>query len=240
MIQQHTANSNRTKLIAFAVLLVVVIVIAVMFRDSLTLESLAKQENALRGFQESNPLLLYGMAFLLYVAVAGLAIPGAAPLSLAYAWFFGFWPALILVSFASTIGATISFLMSRFLLRDSIQSKFGDRLKLINQSLEKEGAFYLFTIRLIPAIPFFIVNLVMGLTPLKTSTYWWVSQIGMLPGTAVFVFAGSSVPSLDELAKNGIGGILTPKVIIAFVILGLFPLAVKKTMDLVRKPESME
>lgn len=235
---QKGAKSSPIKLIAFAVLLVVVVIIAFVFRDSLTLESLATQENALRGFQESNPWLLYGGAFLLYVAVAGLAIPGAAALSLAYAWFFGFWPALIMISFASTIGATISFLMSRFLLRDSIQSKFGDRLKLINESLEKEGAFYLFTIRLIPAIPFFIVNLVMGLTPLKTSTYWWVSQIGMLPGTAVFVFAGSSVPSLEELAKTGISGVLSPKVIIAFVILGLFPLAVKKTMDVLRKPKS--
>lgn len=240
MIQQTAKPNQKIKLVAFVVLLLAVVLVAYLFRDSLTLENLAARENEFRRFQDSNPWLMYGAAFLLYVTVAGLALPGAAGLSLAYAWFFGFWPALILISFASTIGATISFLLSRFLLRDSIQSRFGDRLNLINESLKKEGAFYLFTLRLIPAIPFFLVNLLMGLTPLKTWTYWWVSQLGMLPGTAVFVYAGSSVPSLDELAAKGISGIFSPKVFIAFAILGLFPLVIKKALNKFGPPQTVE
>ena len=202
-----------------------------LFRESLTLEALAQRESDLQQLRNSNPLLVFGMAFLLYVTVAGLALPGAAALSLVYAWFFGFWPALILISIASTLGATLSFLLSRFLLRDSIQNRFGDKLKTINENLEKEGAFYLFTLRLIPAIPFFVINLVMGLTPMKTWTFWWISQIGMLPGTAVFVYAGDSVPTLDVLAQTGIQGILRTEVIIAFVILGFFPIAVRKLLQ---------
>ncbi|MEM9409970.1 MAG: VTT domain-containing protein, partial [Planctomycetota bacterium] len=124
-------------------------------------------------------------------------------------------------------GATIAFLMSRYFLRDSIQNRFGERLNTFNESLEREGGFYLFTLRLIPAIPFFVINLVMGLTPMRTWTYWWISQLGMLPGTIVFVFAGSSVPSLQELAEQGVGGIVNVQILIAFILLGLFPLGIK-------------
>ncbi len=201
------------------------------FGDALTLESLAEKEAAVRDYQKDSALVVYGAAFLIYVAVTGLSIPGAAPLTLVFGWFFGFWRSLVLVSFASTTGATIAFLLSRYLLRDSIQNRFGERLAAFNRALDREGAFYLFTLRLIPAVPFFVINVVMGLTRIRALTFWWVSQVGMLAGTAVFVYAGSSVPDSATLAEQGVGGILTTNVILAFVVLGLFPLVVKKVFE---------
>lgn len=192
-----------------------------------SLEFLASKEAELRQFRIDNPYLVYGIAFLIYVVVTGLSLPGAAVLSLTYAWYFGFWRALVLVSFASTAGATVAFLLSRFLFREVIQRKFGDRLRKFNEALEQDGAFYLFTLRLIPSVPFFLINVVMGLTPVRTVTYWWVSQVGMLPGTVVYVFAGSQFPDLKTLADRGIQGIFTPPLLIAFALLGVFPLAVK-------------
>ncbi|WP_040769634.1 TVP38/TMEM64 family protein, partial [Novipirellula maiorica] len=160
-------------------------------------------------------------------------------LTLVYGWYFGFGRGLILVSFASTAGATVAFLLSRFLFRDTIQNRFGERLKSFNASLEKEGPFFLFTLRLIPAVPFFVINAVMGLTPIRTRTFWWVSQIGMLAGTAVYVYAGSSVPDLQTLADQGIGAVFTSgqlwQIGSAFVLLGLFPLIVRWTMKLIQR-----
>lgn len=194
--------------------------------DQLSLSELAKHETDLRAYYAQNPVLVFALAFGIYVLVAGLSLPGGATvLTLAYAWFFGFWPALLMISFASTTGATLAFLLSRYLFRDLLQQRFGKRLDSFNAALEKEGAFYLFSLRLIPAFPFWIINLVMGLTPLRTWTYWWVSQIGMLPGTAVYIFAGSRVPSLEKLATEGPGN-LWP-ILLAFALLGAFPLIAK-------------
>lgn len=204
------------------------------FGDALTLDNLASKETALREAKANAPLLVFGIGFLIYVLVTGLSLPGAAVLTIASGWFFGLWQGTLLVSFASTTGATLAFLFSRYLFRDTIQRRFGDRLEKFNASLEKEGPFYLFTLRLIPAVPFFVLNLVMGLTPIRTWTYWWVSQVGMLAGTVVYVYAGASVPSLSELAERGMGGILSPQLIIAFIVLGIFPIAVKKIMARVR------
>ncbi len=217
-----------------AVLLVIAIVAAVFVRnrDALSLDSLVRQQAALRQAVEDQPLLVLGSAFVLYVVVTGLSLPGAALMSLVYGWLFGFWRALVLVSFASTLGATIAFVLSRFLLRDAIQARFRDRLAAFNEALAREGAFYLFTLRLIPQVPFFLVNLVMGLTPVRTSTFWWVSQLGMLPGTCLYVYAGASVGSLESLRDTGLSGILTWQLALAFTLLGLFPLAVKKLMNL--------
>lgn len=199
--------------------------------DYVRLDYLATKESQLRDFQADHPVLVYGISFVIYVIVTGLSLPGAAALSLLYAWYFGFAPALVLVSFASTAGATVAFLTSRYLLRDSVQSRFGSRLETFNQHLEDQGAFYLFTLRLIPLVPFFVINLVMGLTPLKARTYWWVSQVGMLPGTAVYVYAGSRVPNLSDLAEHGAGAVFSPtqllQITLAFGLLGIFPLFAK-------------
>ena len=217
--------------IALLVIVVGLIAVFVRYRESLSFESLIARQTALQRAVVEQPVLVLGSAFVLYVVVTGLSLPGAAVLSLAYGWLFGFWRGLVLVSFASTAGATVAFLMSRFLFRNAIQTRFGDRLTALNEALTREGAFYLFTLRLIPQVPFFVVNLLMGLTPLRTTTFWWVSQLGMLPGTCVYVYAGSSVSSLETLRDKGVSGLVTWQLLLAFALLGLFPLIVKRVMS---------
>jgi pyruvate/2-oxoglutarate dehydrogenase complex dihydrolipoamide dehydrogenase (E3) component/uncharacterized membrane protein YdjX (TVP38/TMEM64 family) len=165
-----------------------------------------------------NPLGLAALAFGLYVAVVALSLPFAVWLTLGIGALFGFWAGLVIVSFASTIGATLAFLAARYLLRDWVQERFGDRLTGINRGLERDGAFYLFTLRLIPVVPFFAVNLLMGLSPLKARTFYWVSQVGMLAGTAVYVNAGTQLAQIDSLS-----GILSPAMLASFAALGVFP-----------------
>jgi len=235
--QKMTATQNiagkstpHRKLFVLAAVLSLSAVGYTKYGDTLSLEHLSRQEAELREYQQQHPFLVYSMAFGLYVAVTGLSLPGATVLSLAYAWYFGLFRGLVLISFASTLGATLAFLLSRYFLRDFIQNRFGEKLAAFNSNLEKEGAFYLFTLRLIPVVPFFVINVVMGLTPMKTKTFWWVSQVGMLAGTAVYVYAGSSVPDLATLAQKGVSGILRPRLLVAFVILGLFPLVAKRLL----------
>lgn len=233
MASESSSKTGASWIIKVAVLLAIGAAAFFVYKtygDSLNLETLVSKESQLRQYKMDSPLLVYSVALVVYVLVTGLSLPGASVMTLAYGWYFGFFRGLILVSFASTAGATLAFLLSRYFLRDFIQNKFGDKLKSFNESLEREGAFYLFTLRLIPAVPFFVINVVMGLTPLKTWTYWWVSQLGMLAGTIVYVYAGSQFPDLKTLAETGPGGILTPGLFAAFVALGLFPLVVKKLM----------
>lgn len=167
--------------------------------------------------------------FVIYVLVTGLSLPGATIMTLAGGALFGLTTGLILISFASSIGATLAFLFSRFLLRDSIQKRFQQQLSSINEGIEKEGAFYLFTLRLVPIFPFFVINLGMGVTPIKTWTFYWVSQLGMLAGTAVYVNAGTQLGQLESLA-----GILSPGILISFTLLGLFPLIAKKIINFIK------
>ena len=163
----------------------------------------------------------------IYILVTSLSLPGAAVLTLAGGALFGLLVGTIVVSFASTIGAAFACVVARFLLRDWVQGKVGNKLSTVNQGIENEGAFYLFTMRLIPAIPFFVINLVMGLTKIPIFTFYWVSQVGMLPGTMVYINAGK------ELAKiNSLSGILSPGLIFSFILLGVFPITVKKLMAL--------
>lgn len=165
-----------------------------------------------------------------YVAITALSLPGAAIMTLAAGAGFGLVLGTIVVSFASTIGATLAMLVARYVLRDSIESRFGRRLGEVNKGIAREGAFYLFTLRLIPAIPFFVLNLLMGLTRMKTRTYFWVSQVGMLAGTIVFVYAGTEIAKIDSL-----GSILSPGLIGAFVLLGIFPLIARKIVEIVKR-----
>lgn len=197
------------------------------FGAVLSLAAVAEHDAALRAYQQAQPWLVYGAAFLVYVAVTGLSLPGATVLSLVYGWYFDFLRAVVLVSLASTAGASLAFLLSRYVFRDAIRSRFGDRLRAFDDALARDGALYLFTLRLVPAVPFFVINLVMGLTPLRLGTFWWVSQAGMLPGTAVYVYAGAAVPDLGVLGETGVGGIVSPRVLAAFALLGLFPLLVR-------------
>jgi uncharacterized membrane protein YdjX (TVP38/TMEM64 family) len=138
------------------------------------------------------------------------------------------------VSFGATAGSTLAFLLSRYLFRRAIRERFGERLRRFDAALEREGVFYLFTLRLLPVVPFFIVNLVMGLTPLRARTFWWVSQLGMLPGTAVYTWAGSTIPSLTELAEHGVRGVLTWEIFAALALLACFPLVIRAVLRRVR------
>ncbi|VAX41143.1 COG0398: uncharacterized membrane protein / PF00070 family, FAD-dependent NAD(P)-disulphide oxidoreductase [hydrothermal vent metagenome] len=205
------------------------------YGDQLNLKSIAAQEEQFRSFQREHPIAVYAVALIIYAVVTGLSLPGATIMTLVYGWFFKFWVALPIVSFASTAGATLSFLFSRYLFRDAIEQKFGERLKMFNKKLEEEGAFYLFSLRLIPAVPFFIINAVMGLTPMRVGTYWVVSQVGMLAGTAVYIYAGSAMPNAQELVEKGMSGIMKPQIMVAFILLGIFPIVVKKLMGLSQK-----
>ncbi len=172
--------------------------------------------------------------FVLYVVIASLSVPLATVATLAAGALFGFWKGLALVSFASSLGATLAFLAARLLLRDAVQERFSNRLVAINEGFRKDGAFYLFTLRLLPIVPFFLVNLTMGLTPIKAKTFYWVSQVGMLAATAVFVNAGTQIAKIDSLK-----GILSPALIGSFVLIGLFPWFAKIFVDWQRRKKRL-
>lgn len=196
----------------------------------LSLENFKASQADIVAAKDANPALYIAGFFLLYVAVTGLSIPGAAIMSLVAGALFGVVIGTLIVSFASTMGATLAFLSSRYLLRDWVQGKFGERLRAVDDGLEKDGAFYLFTLRLIPVFPFFVINLLMGLTRIKTGTFFWVSQIGMLPATIVFVNAGTQISRIESTA-----GLLSPTLIASFVALAFFPWAAKGIVAVVKR-----
>jgi uncharacterized membrane protein YdjX (TVP38/TMEM64 family) len=203
--------------------------------DKISFEYLASREADLRLWQANAPWITGIIATAIYVFVAGLSLPGAAVLTLACGWFFGFWHGVLVASCGSTGGAMVAFLLSRYFFRDWVQDAMQQRLGAINDAFEREGAFYLFTLRLVPVIPFFAINAIMGLTQIRARTYWWVSQLGMLPGTAAYVYAGSTVPSLKLLAEQGVGQVLSVRMVIAFAVLGILPLVLKKSLELGRR-----
>ncbi|AEF53200.1 FAD-dependent oxidoreductase [Marinomonas posidonica] len=192
----------------------------------LTLSGLKSGLVQFEAWRSASPILVGGVFLLMYVLVTALSLPGAAIMTLAAGALFGLGWGLLIVSFASSIGATLAFLVSRYLLQDMVQSKFADRLMAINQGVEKEGAFYLFTLRLVPVFPFFLINLLMGLTRIRALTFYWVSQLGMLAGTLVYVNAGTQLGQIDSLS-----GILSPSLLFSFVLLGVFPLVAKKSLN---------
>ncbi|MFL0355838.1 FAD-dependent oxidoreductase [Erythrobacter sp. GH1-10] len=196
----------------------------------LTLDGIKQVAGEVDGFYHDNPVLVLGAFFLIYVAVTAASLPGAAILTLAAGALFGLLTGTILVSFASTIGATLAFLSSRYVLRDTIEARFGERLKAINQGLERDGAFYLFTIRMIPLFPFFVVNLVMGLTRIGTWTFAWVSQVGMLLGTIAYVNAGTQLAQIESTS-----GLLSPMLIGSFVFLGIVPWIAKGIIGIIKR-----
>ncbi|HKJ97538.1 MAG TPA: TVP38/TMEM64 family protein [Desulfotignum sp.] len=196
----------------------------------LSLEYIKSQQEMLMAYYRENTAAAIGIYMVIYIFVTALSLPGAAVMTLAGGAFFGLFTGTVIVSFASTIGATLAFLVSRFLLQNWVQTRFKDKLQAINNGIEKEGAFYLFTLRLVPVFPFFIINLVMGLTPIKTRQFYLVSQIGMLPGTLVYVNAGTQLAQIDSLK-----GILSPDLLLSFVLLGSFPLLAKKAVSLIKK-----
>ncbi len=196
----------------------------------LTLENIKARQLDFLSWRDESPLMVSFVFFAIYVVITALSLPGATLMTLAGGGFFGLFWGFILISFASTIGATLAFLVSRYLLRDWVQQRFGERLAAINRGVEREGALYLFSLRLVPIFPFFLINILMGLTPIKTFTYYWVSQVGMLAGTLVFVNAGTQLAKIENLK-----GILSPGLLLSFTLLGVFPLIAKKIMQWLTK-----
>ncbi len=194
-----------------------------------TLENLKSQQAKFQQFDNDHPFLTKFSFFMAYVAVAALSLPGALIMTLAAGAFFGVVSGSIIVSFASTIGATLAMLAARYLLRETIQSKYSTKLEAINKGIDEEGGFYLFTLRLIPVVPFFVVNLVMGLTTIKTLVFALVSQLGMLPATVIYVNAGHQLASIDSVKD-----IISLPIIISLALLGLFPLVAKKLVTFYR------
>ena len=210
----------------------------------LSLDHFKAQQAAIETWRLANPWLAVGLYLLLYIAVTALSLPGAAIMTLAGGAIFGLLGGTLIVSFASTIGATLAFLVSRFLQRDWVQARFGDKLRSFNEGVAKDGALYLFSLRLVPLFPFFVINLVMALTSIRVRTFYWVSQVGMLAGTLVYVNAGTQLAQIESLR-----GIHSPGLLASFVLLGLFPLVAKKIVELVkarkvyakwRKPSSFD
>ncbi len=221
---------NKSKLLILAVIAALVAAFFIFdLKQYFSLEYFKSQQAAIDAFYRANPLRTAVLFFIAYVAVTGLSLPGATIMTLAAGAIFGLLWGTVIVSFASSLGATLAFLTSRFVLRDAIQAKFGDKLAAINAGIEKDGPFYLFTLRLVPAFPFFVINLVMGLTPLRTWTFYWVSQAGMLLGTIVYVNAGTEIAKIESL-----GDIVSPGLIISFTLLGVFPLIAKWIVDSIK------
>ena len=199
-----------------------------------TLEYMQSQRQDFLNYYQANQLLTIAAYFIVYVLVTALSLPGATIMTLLGGAVFGLMLGTLIVSFASTIGATLAFLASRFLLRDLVQEKFGDKLKAVNEGIQREGAFYLFTLRLLPIFPFFAINLLMGLTPIRTLLFFVVSQVGMLAGTVVYVNAGSQLASIESLS-----GILSPALLLSFALLGIFPFAAKKVIEFLKSKKTV-
>jgi uncharacterized membrane protein YdjX (TVP38/TMEM64 family) len=195
----------------------------------LTLAALKAQLTHIIDFYHAHPTQALVSYALLYIIVTALSLPGATILTLAGGAIFGLFWGTVIVSFASTIGASLAFLSARFLFRESVQTKFAEQLKTINEGIERDGEYYLFTLRLVPLFPFFVINLLMGLTTLKIRTFYGISQIGMLAGTLVYVNAGTQLGKLESLS-----GILSPILVASFVLLGLFPLLAKQIIEIFR------
>ncbi|MGE4579832.1 MAG: dihydrolipoyl dehydrogenase [Desulfuromonadales bacterium] len=228
-------GNGKKILIVLTIAVLVTLFFAFDLQRYLTLSELKARQEAFQQFYAANKTLTLGLYFVFYVIVIALSLPGAAVMTLAGGALFSFLPAVIVVSFASTIGSTLAFLVSRFLLRDWVQARFRERLKTVNAGIERDGHFYLFTLRLVPIFPLFMINLVMGLTPMRTLTFYWVSQLGMLPGTAVYVNAGAQLGQIESL-----GGILSPELIFSFALLGIFPLLARKGVDIMQKRRSLK
>jgi dihydrolipoamide dehydrogenase len=221
---------NKNKLL---LLLLIALAIGAFFAFDLgrflSLDYLKSQQAAFAAIYAEHRLATLASYVLIYIAATALSLPGAAILTLAGGALFGFWTGLVVVSFASSIGATLAMLAARFVLRDSVQARFGDKLAAINAGVDKDGALYLFALRLVPLFPFFVINLLMGLTRIRAWTFYWVSQLGMLAGTAVYVNVGTQLARVDSLA-----GVLSPGLLLSFALLGLFPLVAKKVVDSIK------
>jgi uncharacterized membrane protein YdjX (TVP38/TMEM64 family) len=217
------------------IIVITVLILIASFRifnigDYLSLSYIKESQERFAALYRDQRVTVTAAYMVIYILVTSLSLPGAAVMTLAGGALFGLVTGTVVVSFASTLGATLACFVARFILRDWIQGRFGDKLKTVNEGIKKEGALYLFTLRLIPVFPFWLINLVMGLTKMPIGRFYWVSQVGMLPGTIVYVNAGKELGKIDSLS-----GILSPGLILSFMLLGIFPLLAKKSIALYKK-----
>ncbi len=197
--------------------------------DYVSLKGMQEQKTAFQAYADKHPITAMGGYFTAYLIFSAFALPGAVIITLLGGALFGVVLGTVLVSFGSSLGALLAFLLSRYLLRSVIQERFGNYLKTFNKGMREDGGLYLFTLRLVPLFPFFAINLVMGLTPLKGWTFYWISQLGMLPVTLIYVNAGTQLSTLESVS-----GLLSPSVIASLVLLGVFPVAAKKGLAYIR------
>jgi len=234
-MEQHISQGRTAK----ALLLLGIVTLTASFfllglHDCLSLACLKASREALQAYCSGHQLTAAALYMGAYILMAALSLPGAAVMTLAGGALFGLRTGLLLASFSSSAGATLAFLAARFLLKEQVQSRFGARLAAVNRGIEQDGAFYLLTLRLVPVVPFFIINLVMGLTPIRPSVFYFASQIGMLPGAFVYVNAGVQLGSIDSYS-----GILSPGLLLSFALLGLFPLLAKQFAVMIRRKNTM-
>ncbi len=236
MVTNDTAggSSRRTVYVRLALVVALLALVAayVLFDLGryLDLEYLKSAHGRVVALVEAQPLVSTVVFFLGYVVITAASLPGAAVMTLAAGAVFGLVWGLVIVSFASSVGATLAMLIARKLLGEWVQRRFADQLTSVNRGFERDGGFYLFSVRMVPLFPFFVINLVMGLTPIRAWTFYWVSQVGMLAGTVVYVFAGTQLASVDSL-----GDVLSPGLIVALSLLGLFPLLARKALGWIRR-----
>lgn len=230
-----SSSSINKILIASVIILLTAIFSYLDLSSYLTLSYIKESQAHFQEIYLTNKLLVIASYMLIYIIVTALSLPGAAVMTIAGGALFGLQVGIVAVSISSTVGATLACFFSRFILRDWVDKKLGERLKAINEGVENEGAFYLFTARLIPVFPFFVINLAMGLTKMPLLRFFWVSQLGMLAGTAVYVNAGRELGKIDSLS-----GILSPGLISSFIILGLFPIIMKRLVALIRKKQQLK
>ena len=234
------------RLILFAVLVGITGSVLFWQRDASWIQSLLTQQTHLIQLLHAHPLPMLAGGFAIYVLITGLSLPGAAILTLFFSYLLqqtwtgarGVATAVVLVSFASTTGASCAFLLARYLFRAAVTRRLGPRLQRLDDALQREGPFYLFALRLIPVVPFFVINIAMGLTPVRLGTFWWVSQLGMLPGTIAYIMVGASLPDVSVVQQRGIGSLLRWELILAFAIIGLLPIAARALVTWWRRREA--
>ncbi|MFS1523480.1 TVP38/TMEM64 family protein [Microbulbifer sp. 2304DJ12-6] len=217
-------------LLVSAILVLVIAFYAFDLDQWLMLNKLQEGTDKFMQWKDASPLLVGLLFALFYILVTGLSLPGAAILTIAAGAVFGLYWGTLIVSFSSSIGATLAFLVARYLLRDFVQERFAVRLKMVNEGIEREGAFYLFALRLVPVFPFVLINILMGLTHIRVSTFYWVSQLGMLAATIVYVNAGTQLARIDNLKD-----IASPELLLSFALLGVFPLLAKYVLNWVKR-----
>ena len=234
-VQSSESWSMKKKLVLVGIVAVIIILFFIFdIGQYLTLDYIKAQQHQVEILYAENQFATLAIFFIIYVVVTGASLPGAAVMSLAAGAIFGLLTGVILISFASTIGASIAFMISRYLFRDTVETRFGNSLKSINAGIQRDGAFYLFALRLVPAFPFFVINLVMGLTSIRLVTFYWVSQVGMFAGTIVYINAGTQLGQIDSAA-----GIFSPGIIVSFVLLALLPFAGRRLITVLKNRKAL-